>query len=91
MNDVVSFGGIEVFKILEQAHERDNSSTNSGRTWFQGTFELYLAEREFEEKYMDLYGLNHKCNAHIAYPRTSSAYIVREYHGDTESAKLGYI
>jgi len=90
-DDVVSFGGIEVFKILEPAHERDNSSTNSGRTWFQGSFELYLEENEFEQKYMELYGLNYKCNAHISYPQTSSAYIVRERRGDRESARLGYI
>lgn len=47
--NIVTFSREEIFKIIKPTWEEDDSRSNSGRTHFKGTFDLYLSENNFEK------------------------------------------
>lgn len=64
---IVNIHGIDVFKIITDAWEKDDSRVNSGRTHFKGTFDLLIPENEFTDLYLKFYGELNNCFTKIIY------------------------
>jgi hypothetical protein len=82
----------KMFKVHVEPSERDASSTNSGRTWYKGTFELFLDETEMQKLYLEAYGRNNSCKARIVYPPNVSAKLEKTFRdGTTRIVYPGYM
>lgn len=62
---IVNIYGIDVFKIIVDAWEKNDSRPNSGRRHFKGTFDLIIEPYIFRELYLKLYGELNNCVARI--------------------------
>ena len=69
---IVNIYGIDVFKIIIDAWEKNDLRPNSRRTHFKGTFDLIISANEFKELYLKLYGELNNCHVKLIYPSCTS-------------------
>lgn len=91
-NRIVNIYGTDVFKIIEDAWEKNDYRPNSGRTHFKGTFDLIISESKFVKLYLKFYGKLNGGTATIWFSRYSSHQIKFKPKGKPiEFRKIGYL